>query len=72
MKNKLISFLKGVWRSKTMYFAAALGVLGAIEGQRATLEPVLRQHGGMVFGGIGVAVAVLRIFTTVSLLKKGA
>ena len=59
-----------VRRSKTMLFAVSLAVLGVLEQSRGALEPVLKEHAGLVFVGIAVAIAVLRVLTTTSLLEK--
>lgn len=57
-------------RSKTMLFAVSLAVLGVLEQSRGALEPVLKEHAGLVFVGIAAAIAVLRALTTTSLLEK--
>lgn len=63
--------VKGAFKSKTIWFAIALAVLGAV---LATL-PLLKEEVNPVWYGvltmiISVIVAVLRVFTTLPLDKK--
>lgn len=63
--------MKGTLKSKTMWFAAALAVLGALEMQQAFLrELVGAENFGAVMLGISVLTAVLRVVTTQSLSDK--
>jgi len=63
--------MNGMIRSKTMWFSAALGVLGALELQSAFLrEMVGPENFGLVMMLISVATAVLRVVTTQPLSEK--
>lgn len=63
--------MNGVLKSKTMWFSAILGVLGALELQSSFLrELVGPENFGLVMLLISVATAVLRVVTTQSLSEK--
>lgn len=66
----MMRFLSALRRSKTLIFAATLAVLGVLEQSKNVLEPLLKEHAGLVFVVIGALVAVLRILTTQSLAEK--
>jgi hypothetical protein len=58
-------------KSKTIWFALALTALGVIEQQYKLIENVVPEAWrGLVFVGIGVVVAVLRVVTTMPLEEK--
>ena len=63
--------MKAAFKSKTMWFALALAVLGVIEMQAKVFAPYLTPEMFGLFNIlIGVAVAVLRVLTTVPLSEK--
>lgn len=58
-------------KSKTMWFAAALAVLGVLELQAALVRDLVgAENFGLVMLGISVASALLRIVTTQALSEK--
>ena len=58
-------------KSKTMWFAAILAGLGAVQASMDVFSTVLTpQIYGFFTMGVGVAVAVLRVITTTSLGEK--
>lgn len=63
--------LQKILKSKTMIFAMALGVLGAVQASLDVFTPYLSaQAMGFVTMAIGMAVAVLRVLTTMPLEDK--
>jgi hypothetical protein len=63
--------LKQAFKSKTMWFALALAILGVIEMQARVFEPYMTAEMFGLFNIlIGVIVAVLRVVTTVPLDQK--
>lgn len=63
--------IKGALKSKTMQFSMALAVLGVLETQYRMVENfVPEEYRGLVFVGIGVITAVLRVVTTEALSEK--
>lgn len=63
--------MKGVVKSKTMWFSLALAVLGVLEMQFGALKAVIPDaYQGLVFIGIGVTSAVLRVITTQAISEK--
>jgi hypothetical protein len=61
----------GWLKSKTLIFAAILGVLGALEMQQGLVRQLVgEQNFGGVMLGISVATAILRVVTTTSLTDK--
>jgi hypothetical protein len=69
----MIAWLKGAWRSRTMWAAAGLGVFGVAHDQvdmvRAFISPELY---GKLMIAIALGVGFLRAVTTASLVDKAA
>lgn len=58
-------------KSKTLWFSAALAILGALEMHQAVvLKLVGQEHFGAVMLGIAIVTAVLRVVTTKPLSEK--
>lgn len=63
--------IKGAVRSKTMWFAYGLAVLGVVETQYKLIEHFIpEEYRGLAFVVIGAVVGVLRIKTTQALAEK--
>lgn len=63
--------LQQILRSKTMLFALALAILGVLQASMDIFTPYLTpQASGLLTVVIGLAVAVLRVLTTLPLDKK--
>lgn len=63
--------IKGAMKSKTIQFSLALAVLGVLETQYRLLETFIpEEYRGLVFIGIGMATAILRVVTTEALSEK--
>ena len=63
--------MMNILKSKTMLFALALAVLGAVEANIGMLAPYMSpQVFGLFSVGVAVVVAALRIVTTVPLSAK--
>lgn len=59
------------FKSKTLWFALLLAVLGAVQASTEALTDVLSPSAaGWVTMGVGVAIAVLRVLTTIPLDEK--
>jgi hypothetical protein len=63
--------LKGAVRSKTMWFALALEVLGVIQLEIPKVAEQLGPYYGWVLIAIGVSLKVLRAYTTKPLPELG-
>lgn len=66
----MIDKLKGMLKSKTMLFALALGVFGAIQDHIDALQPYLGSKYGVFTMLVSVVVAALRWTTTQALEEK--
>lgn len=63
--------LKQILRSKTMMFALTLAILGVLQASMDVFTPYLSpQASGFLGVVIGLAVAILRVLTTLPLDKK--
>lgn len=63
--------MTGMLKSKTMWFAAALALLGALEMQSALVRDLVGQENfGLVMLGISLATAILRVVTAQPLSEK--
>lgn len=63
--------IKKILKSRTMLFAIALSVLGALQASMNVFEAVLSpQVYGLFTVAVGVAVAVLRVITTTPIDSK--
>ena len=63
--------VKGATKSKTMWFSIGLIVLGVLEQNMGLLRGLVApEHFGYVTAGIGIASAVLRVYTTTALSNK--
>lgn len=63
--------MRGIMRSKTMWLAIALAVLGAAYENFSYVQDIIDPRVyGIVLMAIGVAVAVLRVLTTLPLDEK--
>ena len=63
--------MNGALKSKTMWFALALAVLGAVEMNLGLFEQYMTHKWFGVFSiAVAVVVAVLRVITTVPLEEK--
>lgn len=63
--------MNGFAKSKTMWFAYLLAILGVVETQYNLIESyVPEEYRGLVFVVIASAVAALRIVTTKALTEK--
>lgn len=67
--------MQGILKSKTMLFAVLLAVLGVLEAQANVLRDLLLPYLGDLWTGlvlmvVAIAVAVLRVVTTVPLSEK--
>lgn len=63
--------IKGAVRSKTMWFAYVLTVLGVVETQFELIKHYIpEEYRGLTYVAIGVAVAVLRTITTRPLTER--
>lgn len=63
--------IAGASKSKTMWFAYGLAVLGVMETQYKLIEQYIpEEYRGLTYVAIGAAVAVLRIVTTKALAEK--
>ena len=63
--------LKYILHSKTMLFALALAILGVLQASMDIFTPYLTpQASGLLTVVIGLAVAILRVLTTLPLDKK--
>jgi hypothetical protein len=66
-----MSFLNSCFKSKTMWFASGLSVLGVVQANMGLLTQHLTpESAGWATMGVGVVVAVLRTVTTNSLGEK--
>ena len=60
-----------ILKSKTMLFALVLAILGVLQASMEVFTPYLTpQASGLVGVAIGLAVAILRVLTTLPLDKK--
>jgi lysozyme family protein len=67
----MIEKLKGMLKSKTIWFALALAVFGAVQANLELLQPVLGPKAyGLFTVFVAVAVVVLRWVTTTALDEK--
>lgn len=63
--------MNGILKSKTMWFAMALAVLGVFEQSSGLIRQMVGEANfGAVMTGISVAIAVLRVITTQPLSDK--
>lgn len=63
--------MKHILKSKTMMFALALAILGVLQASMDVFTPYLTpQASGLLTLIIGLAVAILRVLTTVPLSDK--
>lgn len=64
-------WLVGIWKSKTMWFAAILSVCGVIQANSGVITTLLGPHASsIILLATGVIVAVLRAVTTQSIPAK--
>lgn len=71
----IMDFLRGAYRSWTMWLAAVAGASGVIEANFHILQPLFAKHPewyGYATAILGMAFAVLRVKTRESLHEKGA
>ena len=70
--EKLKSYIKGAFRSKTMWLGGMISALGALSDNSQYLRDLIKDDIGFnsLMIGIGVAVSVLRIMTTQPLDQK--
>ena len=68
---KGLFMFEGSTKSKTMWFALGLAVLGVVEMNLGIFEPYMtRTWFGAFSIAVGIAVAVLRVITTMPLDEK--
>lgn len=72
--TKLIDFLKGAGKSKTIFFAVLLAMLGTLQMQIDIVRPWFdtQTHFGWFCIALSGIVAALRMLTVGSLVDKGA
>jgi hypothetical protein len=64
--------VKGSLKSKAMWLAATVSVIGVLEANQTALLVYVSPHWqGLATVAIGVAIAVVRAWTSQSLLEKG-
>ncbi len=70
--EKLKAYIKGAFRSKTMWLGGMISALGAISDNSQYLRDLIKDDIGFntLMIAIGVAVSVLRIMTTQPLDQK--
>jgi len=70
--EKLKAYIKGAFRSKTMWLGGMISALGAISDNSQYLRDLIKDDIGFntIMIAIGVAVSVLRIMTTQPLDQK--
>jgi len=70
--EKLKAYVKGAFRSKTMWLGGMISALGAISDNSQYLRDLIKDDIGFntIMIAIGVAVSVLRIMTTQPLDQK--
>lgn len=65
------AWLIGIWKSKTMWFAAVLAVCGVIQANSGLITTLLGVHAASIILLVtGVIVAILRAVTTQSIPEK--
>lgn len=66
-----MNWIRKIHKSKTMVFALALVIFGAVEANLQLFQPLVPpEYWGAVVTVIGIIVAVLRLVTTKSLSDK--
>ena len=61
---------KAWYKSKTIWFNLALGLIGVLEASTGTLKPLLGDHYGLAMMAVAMAGMVLRTVSTATLEKK--
>ena len=63
---------KGTVKSKTIYLALAVIVLGYLQSHKDVVAPLIRpEHLGLLDMVVGLAILVCRFFTSETLAEKG-
>ena len=62
--------IKAWYKSKTIWFNLALGMVGVLEASTGTLKPLLGDHYGVVMLGVAMAGMMLRTVSTTEIGKK--
>ena len=70
--QKIKAYVKGAFRSKTMWLGGIVSALGALSDNAQYLRNIIKDDIGFntLMIGIGVAISVLRIMTTKPLDEK--
>jgi hypothetical protein len=71
MENKT-TLIKGMMRSKTIWFALGLEIFGVLQLELPNVSEQLGPYYGWIMIGIGIGIKVLRTLTTSPLQEKGA